>query len=149
MRINVQLGVDHEDLLLFEAFLQAVEKRRDARYAAAESEIEGMGAIVHVAKETPMSSRVIAMAPELGMPYPRLEVSRDIAPTVADVLATPIGAKIETSVFTEEDVASATMALAQAKGMAAATAVLTKFGAERARDIKVEQRADYIAALKA
>ncbi len=52
-------------------------------------------------------------------------------------------------VFTEEDVAAATMSLAAKKGVPAATTVLLRYNVERGRDLKPEQRAAYIAEAKA
>jgi Flp pilus assembly protein TadG len=53
-----------------------------------------------------------------------------------------------TSVFTDEDVANATRELAATAGIPAATELLKQFAIERARDLPIERREEYVAAAK-
>lgn len=48
--------------------------------------------------------------------------------------------------FTSEDVVEATLGLANVKGVPAAAALLKEFGVEKAKDVPVEKRGDYITA---
>lgn len=133
MRIQVTFGIDPEELPAFNDFISATSAAREKRY--------------EIDSENPpqcVPERVSAMAPELGVGYGNAQENVQDAAVAFAVKS----AAAEKVVFGEEDVAAATMALADKKGITAATALLAKFDVARARELPAEKRAEYIAAAK-
>jgi hypothetical protein len=77
------------------------------------------------------------------------ELALKTAPAKPAAPATAVSAAPPAApVFNEEDVASATKALASAKGIDAATGLLREFAIDKARDLPADKRDDFIARAK-
>ncbi len=96
------------------------------------------------------SPRLVTVNPALGAPYTPNTGSGSTGTASlpgAAVAQTPTLPPI-VSAFTDEDVANATRELAATLGIPRATTLLAAYQVERARDISVEQRENYIAEAK-
>lgn len=125
------------------------------------SDLDALKAIANVKPYPPLT---VAVDPVLDLkalgalpgkayisPFPSQDDSAQTLAGAAKLAPPPAEVAKPSSAFSDEDVANATRDVASTLGEAGilrATALLTEFGVQRARDLPVEKREGYIAAAK-